>query len=189
MKLSRALLLIPCLWSMTVMAQSNVSKGGLIFSRERVFIETTVTLPTPPAEEKKEDEATKKEEAPATEKRRYYFDTEIRSEDSLKLEWFLSLDNMPSGRATMIVFDEPLERPLPLAKIYKPIDVLVLGDDGAILAILPEIVLATQTKVISVDMPVKAFMFIRAGEAALLQIKPKDMVQHTLFTLNPTVLQ
>jgi hypothetical protein len=174
---------------MTAMAQSNVSKGGLIFSRERVFVETTVTLPIRAAEPKGEEETAKKEEAPTSEKRRYYFDTEIRSEESLKLQWFLSLDNMPSGRATMIVFDDPLERPLPLAKIYKPLDVLVLGDDGAILAILPEIVLATQTKLISVDMPVKAFMFIRSGEAALLHIKPKDMVQHALFTLNPTVLQ
>jgi hypothetical protein len=191
----RLLLLISVFATLALSAQPSLSRAGLIFSRDRVFIETTVTLPTPPALEKTAaEQASDAQNAvplqePVKEKRRYFFDTEIRAEDSLRLEWFLSLDNMPSGRATMIMFDAAEPRTLPPARFFKPIDVLVLGDDGAIIAILPEIILANQTKLISVDLPVKAFMFLRAGEAAQLHIRPKDMVQHALFTLNPTVIQ
>ena len=179
-------LLLLCLPALAQMP----SGSGLIFSRERVFIETMFTV-EPKKEEKgeKDKEGDSKPDKPTTEERRYYFDTEIRPEESLKQEWFHSLANMQEGRATMVVFKEAQPRSLPLARIYKPVDVLVLGEDGAILAILPDITLATQTREINVDMPVKAFMFMKNGEVSHLQIKPKDMATHAIFTRNPTVLQ
>lgn len=201
MRLGLLLFLVPA----TLMAQEPTplilknnpqSQTGLIFSRERVFIETRVTLPAAPKPQKQDNaeayaepkEASKLEKL-KTELRRYYFDTDIRPEQSLKLEWFHSLNDQREGRATMVVFDSEASRALPLAKIYKANDVLVIGDDGTILAILPELVLATQSKQIEIELPVKAFMFLRGGEAKALQIKPKDKVWYKLFTRNPTVLQ
>ncbi|MBY0355406.1 MAG: hypothetical protein K2Q12_06700 [Rickettsiales bacterium] len=163
---------------------------GLVFSRDSVYIETTVTLPVVP-EEKTSDDTIEESSPPAlkTENRRYFFDTEIRPEESLKQEWFHSLANMQEGHATMVVFSEAAPRAVPLVNIYKAIDVLILGDDGSILAILPSIILATQQKIIRFDVPVKAFMFLRAAEADRLHLKPKDMAEHPVFTKKPTVIQ
>jgi hypothetical protein len=186
MRAQLLLLLLPALPAFAQMATGS----GLIFSRDRVFVEAQVALPAPaPSEDEKKEEAPKEEAAPRIETRRYFFDTDIRPEEALKLEWFHSLANMQSGRAMMILFKDAAPRALPLVKLYKPVDVLVIGDDGTILAILPNIVLANQSKLIDVEMPVKAFLFIKGDEAAALQIKPKNLVFHPLFTRNPTVLQ
>lgn len=187
------LYLLFLLTSFAAAAQVISSGSGLVFSRQRLSIETSVTLtaPEPNKEdgEGKKEKRNKPEDDANTETRRYFFDTEIRPENSLQQEWFHSLANMQEGRAMMIAFAEAATRDVPLAKMYRPVDVLVIGEDGTILAILPEITLASQPKQINVEMPVKAFMFLKNGEVARLQIKPKDMVRHTLFTPNPTVLQ
>lgn len=183
------LLFLFVLVAMPVFAQM-ANSGGLIFSREKIFIETEVTLP-PDAAETPDTQGPVKDasQVPRLEARRYFFDTEIRTHDALKLEWFHSLANVQSGRAIMIVFKETGPQSLPLAKLYKPIDVLVIAEDGEVLAILPNIILASQSKQIDMDMPVKAFLFIKADDASALQIKPKNHVLHPIFTRDPTVLQ
>ena len=205
MKLKTILLLLGCpgialpaLAESDSMARKALRPIGtaLVYSRDKVFIQVQAPVKPDEAKQPAKDEKAKRKpasqpdaKADSTEFRQYYFDTDVRPVESLALNWFYSLETIHEGRATMVVMKETGPIHLPEAKIMKPIDVLVIGDDGTILAILPEIALGKQEKGMKLDLPVKALMYIHGGDAKSLHIEPQDTVKHRLFTANPIVLQ
>lgn len=147
----------------TVSAQS-----ALLFERAIVRIDS-------PALETKEDKG--KPTHPTLE-----YDIEVRQEDALRLEYIHTLNTLTNETGVMILFETPALASLPAMKVYTPVDALFIADDGSILQIIPNIILGEITQDTSAKQPSKAFLFLKAGEAANRGIQPHDKVSGKMFT-------
>jgi hypothetical protein len=72
-------------------------------------------------------------------------------------------------------------------KVYTPIDVLFVADDGTLLQIMPNVMLGNITQTLQAHAPIKAFLFLKAGEAAARAIRPHDVVVGNMFTAAPAI--
>lgn len=136
------------------------------------------------ADNKKENEKT---EAPA-EKIKHYFKVEVRGPSALKMEWFFSLDSLKDTEGMMIMYDYPQQFLLEPNKIYKPVDILFIDEEGAIKAIAPNIILSNITKAMQPDSPMKAMLFLKGGTTGERGIMPGDKVIHAAFIASPVIL-
>lgn len=179
-----------------------------------VFTRSTITIVSDPIpveeQDKKTDEkseeskeadkdsdATKKDEkdkekaekpAASNEKVKHYFKVEVRSPSALKMEWFFSLDTLNEKDGMMITYDYPQQFLLEPNKIYKPLDVLFIDDEGTIKAIAPNIILSNITKPLQPDSPMKAMLFLKGGVTEEQGIAPGDKVIHGAFIASPVIL-
>lgn len=126
--------------------------------------------------------------AAPTEKVKHYFNVEVRSPSALKMEWFFSLDTLKEKEGMMITYDYPQQFMLEPNKIYKPLDVLFIDDEGTIKAIAPNIVLSNITKPLQPDSPMKAMLFLKGGTTEENGIAPGDRVVHGAFIASPVIL-
>lgn len=117
------------------------------------------------------------------------YNIELRSEDALKLEYIHTLNNLTDPTGVMIVFAAPTMAPLPALQVFTAVDALFLAEDGTVLQILPNVALGEMTQDIMARDPVKAFLFLKAGQVAAQSIQPHDTVVGTMFTPSPAVMQ
>lgn len=157
--------------SLIFIAGAQAQTTSLIFERAEIRIDS------PPASEK--DKASK----PLHPTVRY--DIEVRGEDALKLEYIHTLNTLTSTTGVMLVFDSPSIANLPPMKVYTPVDALFIADDGTLLQISPGVVLGEMTQAVQAKGPVKAFLFLKAGEAAARGLHPRDIVTGSMFTPPP----
>ncbi|MES2983576.1 MAG: DUF192 domain-containing protein [Pseudomonadota bacterium] len=144
-----------------------------------IFERADVTIESPPS--------TDKEPKPSHPTLKY--SVESRPEDALRLEYIHTLNGLTADTGVLIVFDAPSMVPLPAMKVYTPVDALFIADDGTVVQILPNVVLGDITQEIKAREPVKAFFFIKAGEAAMRNIHPRDTVSGKMFAIAPPVQQ
>ena len=147
----------------------------LVFEREAIRIES----PAPKASDKE----AKPGHTPLS------FNTEIRPEDALRLEYIHMLNNLTDTSAVMIAFTAPSIVALPPFKVPTPVDALFVMDDGTVAQILPGVVLENMSQEIVAHAPVKAFLFLKAGTVAKMQIRPRDLVIGKRFTPAPPVME
>jgi Uncharacterized ACR, COG1430 len=145
--------------------------ASVVFTREIIRIDAATDEKTPPAH------------APLK------YDTEVRGEDALKLEYIHTLNTLNDGTAVMIRFNASTMVALPPLQVHTPVDALFVNDSGAVVQILPNITLASITSSIAAREPVKAFVFLKAGEVAARGIRPRDTVAGSMFSPGPAVMQ
>lgn len=117
------------------------------------------------------------------------YDVEIRPEDALRLEYIHTLNNMTDATGVMIAFAAPSVVALPALQVPTAVDALFVLDNGTITQILPNVVLADLTQEVAAPVPVKAFLFLKAGQVAARGIRPHDIITGKRFTPPPPVLQ
>lgn len=156
-----------------------LAQAQMIFEHKKVTIQPTATeqaqadpkaAPLPPRE-------------PAT------YDIELRGEDGLKLEYIHALNTLTPTNGVMIALNTPAILPLPAFTDYTPVDVLFIAGDGTILQIMPNLTLAEMTQSVAAKEPVKAFLFLKAGQVAARAIAPRDVAHGSMFNLPPTIQQ
>lgn len=160
---------------------SNPAFAQVIFQRERL------TIAPPPVTEVKDTPLA--EGKPATPRGTQSFNVEVRGEEALQLEYIHTLNNLGDDDGVMISFSVPSLVAIPTMKVYKAVDVLFISDDGIVLQILPDIIPAEINRDIEASDPVRAFLYLRAGEAKRRDIRPRDVVSHTAFNTKPLIIQ
>lgn len=154
--------------SLTLLASAQAQSTSLIFER------TEIRIDSPPVDEK--------EKNPKPPHPSVRYDVEVRGEDALKLEYIHTLNTLTPTTGVMLVFDSPSIASLPMMKVYTPVDALFVADDGTLLQISPKVTLGEMTQNVQARGPVKAFLFLKAGEAAARGLHPRDTVAGTMFS-------
>jgi uncharacterized membrane protein (UPF0127 family) len=147
----------------------------LIFERAQIRIDS------PPAREK--DKTPKPTHAPLS------YDTEVRPEDAMKLEYIHTLNTLTEANGVMIAFAAPSMVALPMMKVYSPVDALFINDAGMVVQILPNVTLGQMAQEVAAHEPVKAFLFLKAGQVVARGIRPQDVVTGSMFTPTPPVME
>ena len=148
--------------------------AAVIFERETIRIESPAPKKSQPA----------KSTHPALS-----FDTEIRPEDALRLEYIHTLNELTDNSGVMIAFAAPSVVSIPQMQVPTAIDVLFVMNNGAISEILPGVVLADLHQDIVSRAPIKAFLFLKAGTVKTLGIQPGDIVYGKKFTPDPPMME
>lgn len=117
------------------------------------------------------------------------FSIEIRPEDAMKLEYIHTLNSLTDDSGVMIAFTMPTMSSLPFMRVYTPVDVLFVDNQGVILQMLPQVILAELYQDIMAKDPVKAFVFLKAGTIQSRGIKPKDRIDNPIFTPPPAIIE
>lgn len=163
------------------------SLAGLVYQRG------DVTISSPKAGEDKQpaddnDEDTKPSKTKTTSPHDpITYSVEIRNEEALRLEYIHTLNALTDKTGVIIFFSEPRDVALPGMKVFTPVDAVFVNNDGTVAQILPKVVLGEMTQDIRAKSPVKAFLFLKSGEAANRNIRPHDIVTGSMFTPAPPI--
>jgi uncharacterized membrane protein (UPF0127 family) len=117
------------------------------------------------------------------------YNVEVRSQDALRLEYIHTLNTLTDNTGVMITFNHPSNVSLPYMQVPTPVDALFVGSDGTVLQIVPNAILSNISAPISATEPVKAFLFLKAGQATARFIKPRDTITGNMFTPAPSLQQ
>lgn len=150
-----------------------MAQGALVFER------ASISIDSPPLDEKAKD--------PKPLHPTLKYDVEVRAEDALKLEYIHTLNTLSAETGVLITFETPSIAALPAMKVYTPVDALFVTENGTVVQILPNITLGDITQNLQAKMPVKAFLFLKAGEAAARGIHPRDTVTGSVFVPAPAM--
>ncbi|MFO1242258.1 MAG: DUF192 domain-containing protein [Rickettsiales bacterium] len=122
------------------------------------------------------------------EKAKHYFNVEVRDPTALSMEWFFSLESLKEKDGVMITYDIPQRFTLQPNKLYKPLDILFIDEEGVIKAIAPNVILSNINKALQPDAPMKAMLFLKGGVTQNQGISPGDRVIHAAFIAAPIIL-
>ncbi len=117
------------------------------------------------------------------------YNTEVRAEDAMKLEYIHTLNTLTDSTGVVIAFNAPSLASLPRMQVFTAVDALYVAEDGTIMQIYPDVVLAELTQEIYSKEPIKAFVFLKAGEVDARGILPKDIISGPMFYASPPVMQ
>ena len=117
------------------------------------------------------------------------YDIEVRREDALKLEYIHTLNTLADDTGTMVVLDSPAMLPVPAFKDYTPVDVVFIAEDGMVVQITPNLKLGELSQDVVAKVPVKALLFLKAGQASARGMHPRDMVIGSMFTQAPPTVE
>ena len=163
-----ALILLPAL----AFAQTPI-----IFERANIRIDPVVTA------------ASDDPKSPVEARASVSYNIEVRGQDALRLENIHPLSTLTDSTGVMITFLAPTLIGLPALKNYTAVDALFIGGGGEILQIAPNIVPADLQQEVMAKEPVKAFLFLKAGQVEARMIRPGDMVAGSMFNPGPPVMQ
>lgn len=139
------------------------------------------------AKDKKEKKKTPISSEPVI--KRHRFSTETYPMSVTNIGWFSNRAALPEGRAIMIVLENRDELALGWSNVTTPYDVLFVQGNGKIQYIVPNLVLGELSDPLEITGRIKAVMYLRAGTAKALDIRPGDRVEHALFKPSPLILQ
>lgn len=196
MKRARAWL-VAIFWLSPALSQAQSPVHPLIFSREQIHIEApapsaTPATPTPPPAAGDAPPAAvtpADSKPPATIHAPLLFDVELRPQEALQLEYIHSLNALTDNSGVLLALSRPAIAALPAYQVPTAVDALFVADDGRILQIYPQVVLAELTQQITPPGPIRAFLFLRSGRAQLAGIRPGDYVRASVFTPPPPLLK
>lgn len=94
---------------------------------------------------------------------------------------------LDAEHGVLTYFAEAKPRRMVAENIQKPLDVLFIGDDGIIRQIIPEVAPAFIPDDIRTDFPVRALLYMQAGQTAQWAIQPGYRIEHGLFTPKPLI--
>lgn len=117
------------------------------------------------------------------------YDVEVRSEEALRLEYIHTLNTLTDSTGVAIVFTAPTMVGLPNMQVFTPVDALFVAENGMILQIYPNVVLGEMEQEVLAKEPVKAFVFLAAGQVAARKIHPKDIMVGPMFITSPPVME
>jgi hypothetical protein len=157
----RVVLLVSLALAFAPVSATLAQSKSLIFERADIRIDSPAFNP--------EDKNAKPPHAPVK------LEIELRGEDALTLEYIHTLNTLDGTHGVMIAFNSPAIAALPAMKVYTPVDVLFVADDGTLLQISPSIVLGEMTQTI------QAFLFMQSGAAAAYGLHPRDTVTGHMF--------
>lgn len=164
------------------LAHAAMAQTAVIFERTKIRIDPVAPVVEAPAKNG--------EPAPAPEPRMpVNYDIEERGEEALQLEYIHTLNTLTDSTGVAIVFNPPGVVALPRMQVFTPVDVLFVAEDGTILQIYPDATLGTLDQDVYAKDPVRAFVFLKAGEVAAKNIRPRDVIAGTMFTPAPPVLE
>lgn len=165
------LLIAACLLAVPAFAQP------LIFERAQIRIDPVAIAPAPA-----------EGQAPVP-RIPISYDVEVRAEDALKLEYIHTLNTLTDATGVVITFNVPSIVALPRMQVFTPVDAVFVAEDGTILQIYPDVVLAELAQDVYAKEPIKGFLFLKAGEVAARNILPKDIIAGPMFYPAPPVMQ
>ena len=113
----------------------------------------------------------------------------MRNEQAYRLDAMNGLASLAKGSCILIAFDFPLDIPVMPGTVQKSLDILFVNEQGAILQIMPEVILADLHKEVYANKPVKALIYLNGGEVKAHGIQPGWVVSHALFQPDPTVMR
>ena len=87
-----------------------------------------------------------------------------------------------------MAFGKPVIKPIVRSNQYAPVDILFIDKQGKITQIAPNILLSELEDDIYPSSPILAFLFLKGGACADLQINAGDQVQYSLFKKPPVIL-
>ena len=169
----RGSLRISLLASLILLATAAQAQTSLIFERAKIRIDATLS-----ANEIKEN---------AEPRPSLNYSVELRPESALNLENIHTLNLLTPTTGVMIAFDAPSIVALPAMKVYTPVDVLFVLEDGGITQIMPKVVLGDISQNIEAKTPIKALLFLKAGEVEARNIRPRDVVTGSMFSPAPAI--
>ncbi|MBN8543073.1 MAG: DUF192 domain-containing protein [Alphaproteobacteria bacterium] len=117
------------------------------------------------------------------------FSVEIRPEDAMKLEYIHTLNTLADDSGIIIAFTLPTMTSLPFMRVYTPVDVLFVNEQGIILQMLPNTILGEIFQDIMAKEPIKAFVFLKAGTIERKSIKPRDRIDNPIFIPPPAIIE
>jgi uncharacterized membrane protein (UPF0127 family) len=177
------------------------SSNPLIFAREMITIQSAqpaviaqAISPKNTADNNSAQAASSAPNTPAQAPLRapasaWQFNVEVRPEDALRLDYIQALTTLKDTTGVMIAFGAPTIVPLPYFRVQQPTDVLFVDNEGVILQIYPGHIPIDLSREIYANKPVKAFIYLKAGMVAQYGIRPRDVVQSTVFNPPPPLLQ
>lgn len=159
--------------ALSAAAASYAAGGGVIF--ERTHLTITATAPATPSATPRLDRAPLR------------YEVEHRGEDALQLDSIQALSTLTAETGVLIELSRPRSLALPALQGESPVDVLLVDVNGVILKIMPSLLLSESKPVLEARQPIKAFVFLKSGEAALRGIRPRDRVTGSMFSAPPMV--
>lgn len=154
------------------------SHAQMVFERAKIRIDPAA-LPAPEAAKENEPEPPQRESI--------ILEVELRSEDALRLEYIHELNTLTPDTGVLISLNSPSIMPLPAMQVFTPVDALFVDEEGTIVQILPNVVLGEMSRSIAARAPIKAFIFLKAGQASARAIRPHDIVTGSSFNPPPPV--
>jgi len=156
-----------------LLASSVYAQSSLVFERAKIRVDATLS-----AKDIKENGQARPS---------INYNVELRPESALNLENIHSLNILTPSAGVVIALSAPSIVSLPAMKVYTPVDVLFVSEDGTIMQIMPQVVLGEITQTLQAKFPIKALLFLKSGEALARGIRPRDVVAGSMFTPAPAV--
>ena len=159
-------------WLFLLVALPSVAfaQVSLVFERTEIRIDPVILQSSQPGE-------------PVEVRASTIYSIELRGQDALRFDSIQSLNSLGESNGVMIVFNAPSLAPLPPYRDETPLDVLLLSEEGIILHALSDISLA-QAPVVANTTPVKAFLFLKAGQIKARNLRANDIVTGSMFIRN-----
>jgi uncharacterized membrane protein (UPF0127 family) len=173
-----------------VMMTLNAAASPLVYQREKLVIISEVEVPIP-------TKATDKEEAQDTakkpkkvkmkkEERQHLFSITVERANSVKKEWMMQLSAIRGNKAILYLFDEPSIATISPSTSTQANDLLFINSYGMITTIAKNIAPANLAEPMQITTPAKAMLYIEAGLADRLQLKPQDKIEYSAFPKPPS---
>lgn len=155
-------------------ATSSQRKAPVVYSKTVVTIADAPENANPTAEVSKE---------PVT------LNAQIRPASTFGDPGLLLNQPLASGEAYLIPLDTRRSYALQFARVYTPVDVLAIDEEGTVRKIIPQLTMYEMKRPIPLPSQTAAVMYLAGGETELREIAPKQRVTHPLFTPPPRILQ
>lgn len=110
------------------------------------------------------------------------YSMEVRSSEALRLDYIHTLNTLTETTGVVITLAQPASMPLPYLKVPTPVDALFVTADGRITQVLPGVVLGNVSQVATPREPIRAFVFLKNGQAAARGIRPGATIAGSMFT-------
>jgi uncharacterized membrane protein (UPF0127 family) len=170
------------------------------FSEEPVVFNRDTILIVPKAEDiiaEKLNEAKKVDDKENSEKDTSIPKTRVKKEVMVNIrpEVFLqqpgvfNLQPFMDAGGLLIILTDPRINALQANNIYASVDVLFIAADGTITQIAPSITPSNLEGSIDTQDETTALLFLKDGESESKDIRPGDMVLHSLFKAKPVILR
>jgi uncharacterized membrane protein (UPF0127 family) len=117
------------------------------------------------------------------------FDIEVRDAKIFFREkgWF-NLSSPSDLSGLLLAYHQPTIAPLLPSTQYAPLDVLFLNQEGTIMQIMPNLVLAELNDSVRSETPTLALLLLKGGACTRLNIRPNDHVDYKIFSKPPTII-
>jgi len=117
------------------------------------------------------------------------FNAQLRDATTVYTQGWFNLNGLSPEEALMLVLQPPAIASIRPVNDFAAYDILLVGPDGKIIQILPNLILADLEEPYQTPKAVDAIIYLRCGLCAELEIAPGDKVVNKFFRTPPKVLQ